>query len=238
MKKITFLLGLLCLSLISCEKDDEISAIDLFSNRLIAYYPFNGNALNEASSDYNGVTEGPLLTEDINARQNSAYMFNGVDDVIRVDHDAIFNLSNEFTISALVRPEEIKTQTIVRKGATVNGPGKWPYGISFSGTGDIVFSVTTDNGETLNQARKTGYDINAWYLITGVLENSTLYLYVNGELAATETITGEVTTNLDPLLIGTRLNLPSSTFKGLIDEVRIYNAALSREAVQELYESL
>jgi hypothetical protein len=238
MKKITLFLGLAFLALTSCQNNDDFptGTGQAVSTTPIAYYPFNGNALDEAGSN-DGVVNGPTLTSDINDIPNSAYLFDGIDDMISVPNDIILNVTNEFTISAFVRPEEVKTQDVVRKGANVNNTGTWPYGIGFSETGDIVFTVTTNFGDNINQARKIGYQANRWYLITGVFKNNTMYLYVNGELEATETVSGEVTTNTSPLLIGARLGLPSDTFKGTIDDVRIYDTALELDDILALYNS-
>ncbi len=240
MKNYFLLFGLLLITLNSCTKDDkdDLAITDAHSENLIAYYPFNGNSLNEVNFDHNGTVEGAILTSDMNAVENSAFLFNGVDDVIKIDHHAVFNLSDAFTISALVNPQEIKTQGIIKKGAIVNGSGTLPYDISLSQTGDIVFTITTENGETINQVRKQGYQTNAWYLITGVLKDSEMLLYVNGTLQGSQSINGETNTNTEPLIIGSRLGLPSDTFKGTIDEVRIYNAALNASEVMQLYSNL
>ena len=238
MKNYYLLFGLLILTLNSCNNNDDNVTTDLSTEDLVAYYPFNGNSLNEINFENNGLVEGAILTSDIGGFENNAFNFDGIDDTIKINHNAIFNLSNEFTISALIKPEEIKTQTIVRKGASVNGPGRLPYSISLSATGDIIFSVTTENGQTLNQARKQGYEINEWYLITGVFKDSEMLLYVNGELEVSETTNGPITTNTEPLLIGSRLGLPSDTFKGTIDEIRIYNAGLDEFEVTEIYNNL
>jgi len=200
---------------------------------LTAYYPMNGNANDESDFSNNGIVEGPVLANDRFSNANSAYYFDGVDDEIRILDSEQLYLGNEFTLSAWVYPEEVRTQQIVRKGTAVNGESSWPYGLSLSGTNDIVFSITA--GGVLYQARKTGYNTNEWYLITGVLINQTMYLYVNDELVATERIEGSIFDDAAPLLIGTRLNLPSSTFKGTIDEVRIYDSAICPEDIIELY---
>jgi hypothetical protein len=49
-------------------------------------------------------------------------------------------------------------------------------------------------------------------------------------------ISGILNQNSSPLLIGTRLNLPADTFHGNIDEVHIYDYALSEAEVTALYE--
>lgn len=238
MKKLSLLIAILVITLISCNNDDDSSINEAYPDSLIAYFPFKGNALNEIPTTNDGIVDGAVLTTDMQAIENSAYLFNGIDNMIRVPHNDALNLSTEFTITALVRPQEVKTQHVIRKGPTVNGPGTWPYGLAFSQSGDIIFTVTTENGSVINQARKQGYEANQWYYITGVYKNNTMYLYVNGMLEATENTNGLITTNTYPLLIGTRLSMPSNTFKGTIDEIRIYNTALSETEITTLYNNL
>lgn len=235
MKKITLLLSFLIVTFSSCDQDDDFPNGNgqTVAKTPVAYYPFNGNSLDEVGGN-DGTVDGPILTSDVNDLSNSAYRFDGVDDVIRVANNQVFNLTGEFTISALVKPEDIKTQDIVRKGDAVNGSTTWPYGLSLSETGDIIFTVSTDFGAEINQVRKSGYLVNTWYLITGVFKDSTMYLYVNGVLEGTLEVTTEVTTNNSPLLIGSRLSLPSDTFQGTIDEVRIYDVALELSEILEL----
>lgn len=200
---------------------------------LLAHYPFNGNALDESGYNNHGLINTPNLTTDRFFEENKAYYFNGIDDVITIPDSEQLSLGEEFTISAWVYPEEIKSQQIIRKGSAVNGVSSWPYGLSLSGTNDIVFSITA--GGDLYQARKVGYNINEWFLITGVLKDQKMYLYVNGELNAVSPINGTIYDDQSPLLIGTRLNLPSSTFKGVIDDVRIYDTAICEEEIRTLF---
>ncbi|WP_300570412.1 LamG-like jellyroll fold domain-containing protein [Flavobacterium sp.] len=201
---------------------------------LQAYYPMNSNAMDQSGFNNHGVVIGPTLANDRFSIAESAYYFDGIDDKIEVPDSEQLFLNNEFTISAWIYPEEIKTQEIIRKGNNVNGPSALPYGLALSATNDIVFSITTSDG-VLTQARMHGYSINKWYLITGILKDQKMYLYVNDYLASVKSIHGEIFDDSLPLLIGTRLSLPSSTFKGIIDDVRIYNSALCTEEVINLY---
>ncbi|MBW1295097.1 LamG-like jellyroll fold domain-containing protein [Aquimarina litoralis] len=202
---------------------------------LLAYYPMDSNSNDTSGFNNNGVVNGAVLTNDRFSNTDAAYYFDGVDDDISISDNNQIRLTNEFTISAWVFPEEIKSQVIMRKGSFVNGIFAVPYGLSMSATNDIIFSMTTDGN--LTQVRKSGYNINQWYLISGVFKDQTMYLYINDELVAIETVEGQFNYNDSPLLIGTRLNLPSSTFKGAIDDVRIYNRALCTEEIIELYEN-
>lgn len=238
MKKLTLLLGLLVF-VTACNQDDEFpngNGQTVVKNP-IAYFPFNGNAIDEVGGN-DGTVNGAVLTSDINDQVNSAYLFDGMNDLITAGPNDIFDLTNTFTISALVRTQDIKTQDIIRKGDAVNGSATLPYGLGLSETGDIVFTVSTDFGADVNQVRRSGYQTNTWYMITGVFENSTMYLYVNGVLEGTLEVTSAVTTNTSPLIIGSRLGLPTDTFDGTIDEVRIYDTALTVSDILDLFNNL
>ena len=65
-----------------------------------------------------------------------------------------------------------------------------------------------------------------------------MFLYVNGVLEDSVIINGESNTNSFPLLIGSRLRLESNTFKGVIDEVRLYNVALTESEILALQNNL
>jgi len=200
---------------------------------LVAYYPFNNNAADESGFQNHAKIDAPHIATGFNGQDNSAYKFDGIDDIIYApDVNQLF-LNDDFTISAWVYPEEIKTQSIVRKGTNVNGIFQHPYGLSLSETHDVIFSMS--NGEELFQARHHGYDVHTWSLITGVYKQGIMRLYINGGLVAEKLFSGHVVDDPHLFQIGRRLDLPSSTFNGIIDEVRIYKRALSEDEIQILF---
>jgi hypothetical protein len=68
---------------------------------LVAYFPFNGNALDATGNGYDGVVHGAVLTQDRFSNFNSAYLFNGTNNFIQVSK--LFpNLTN-LTVSAWVQ---------------------------------------------------------------------------------------------------------------------------------------
>ena len=67
---------------------------------LVVYYPFNGNADDESGNGLDGEVLGPVLAEDRFGNENSAYVFDGIDDFIRVqDHD-LLDITDSITIAA------------------------------------------------------------------------------------------------------------------------------------------
>jgi hypothetical protein len=215
---------------------DNIDTVNVNSVPLVsytAYYPFSGNANDVSGNGLNGVVNGPLLTTDRFGNANSAYSFNGVDDDITVAHNPLLDITQQITLAAWIYPTAQKTQEIVRLGAAVNGTTAAPYGLALSGTGDIVFSLRPNL--VFTQARRTGYPLNTWTFVVGTYDGTNMKLYVNGVLETTIPISGLLNTTTDPLLIGTRLNLPADTFAGKLDEIQIYNTALTAAQINVLY---
>jgi len=93
---------------------------------------------------------------------------------------------------------------------------------------------------TLYNAKTANGDIQVgqWYHIIGTREGSTLKLYVNGELNKTTNgiPTGPIDTDSGDLHIGSTAQ-PGAIFKGMIDDVRIYNRVLTAEQVKSLYDN-
>lgn len=73
---------------------------------------------------------------------------------------------------------------------------------------------------------------NEWHHIAMTYDGTTLTAYKDGASVGTDT--GDLTHTTDRLLIGTRDSLYSQYFDGIIDEVQIYNRALSAEEIRNL----
>lgn len=69
--------------------------------------------------------------------------------------------------------------------------------------------------------------LNAWNHVAITYESGAQKIYVNGVEQASASVTGPLTLNNDPLLIGSDLSYNTRNFRGRIDEVKIYDAALS-----------
>jgi len=244
---LSYLLAVSMLMMVGCsllDPDVEVAPIGesqfvgLEAN-LMAYYPFSGSAADESGWGNHGTPQGPILVPDRYGTPDSAYWFDGANDVIQVLSQRSLEIVGPITLAAWVRPEATKTQEVLVKGPRVRidtgigGSASFmPYGLAFSATGDVVFSLSPNLEAT--QARSHGYPTNEWFHVAGVYDGDSMMLYVDGELAALEVVTGTLHTDSDPLLIGTRLSLPSSTFLGAIDEVRIYDRALTEGEIRLL----
>jgi len=84
----------------------------------IAYYPFNGNANDESGHGNNGVADGAVWTADRFGNANSAYYFDGQDDLITVPNGNSLSITGDITLSAWVFDNGISSSdyhTIINK---------------------------------------------------------------------------------------------------------------------------
>ena len=72
---------------------------------------------------------------------------------------------------------------------------------------------------------------NTWTFLAETYDGATLRLYVNGTQVASTAHTGSISTSTNPLQIGGD-SLYGQYFAGMIDEVRIYNTALTATQIQ------
>ena len=78
----------------------------------------------------------------------------------------------------------------------------------------------------------TGLTTGAWTHLAETFDGSSVRLYVNGTLVATTAAAGALASSTNPLRIGGN-NIWGEYFSGLIDEVRVYNRALSAGEIQQ-----
>jgi hypothetical protein len=77
--------------------------------------------------------------------------------------------------------------------------------------------------------------LSSWSHLAGTYDGTNIRLYVNGVLVRTTLMTAGMPGTVGPLRIGgNEVSLPfgGQFFKGLIDEIRIYNRALSQAEIQ------
>jgi prepilin-type N-terminal cleavage/methylation domain-containing protein len=164
--------------------------------------------------------------------------FDGTDDYVNVsDSSDRFNLSNNLTISAWVYPAFAGSSSgleILSKYASASSP-YISYGLEWYDTNKFSFSLGgIDNTfTTLYSATQT---INNWYYVTGTYDGANATIYINGVLSNSAPFIKSLKyVNGQPLTIGTWYGGGTNYFNGSIDEVRIYNAALTASAIREQY---
>ena len=156
-----------------------------------------------------------------------------------------FDSTTSFSVSVLVKIDDISSGTdlnICFKGATgrttPDEKGRW-YGLTFKNN-ELRFVVDDDINKSqlafvnANQTMKMGN----WNHIVGVrnIAKDTMYIYLNGELVASmpDITNNDIKSSPLPLIIGNNAT-HNRNFPGLIDELRMYNKALSASEIKDLY---
>jgi len=106
------------------------------------------------------------------------------------------------------------------------------YHFIFNGN-RIQLSVWTDDGQSPALQGTTTISNNVWHHVVGTYDGSTMEVYVNGVLENSASHTGDIRA-VNFVRIGGH-SWPTLYFNGLIDEVRIYNRALSSAEIQKHY---
>ena len=193
-----------------------------------------GAGLATADSSGNG-NNGTLMNGPVwcTGHADSALRFDGVDDYVDIGNAANLNPTNAITIAAWFNTSMTNvSQYIVGKD---NLPtGTLQYFLRVQAGGKLRMAVRTNVENYLTSA--PAINANTWYHITGVYDGTSLRLYLNGQLlGAPLAAAGAMANNGVNVRIGTKQDglLP---FKGVLDEVEIYDRALSAPEVLALYQ--
>ncbi|HLK28845.1 MAG TPA: LamG domain-containing protein [Puia sp.] len=230
------------------------------SDGLVAYYNFNNGSLKDSSGHGNDIIfSNAALTSDRFGNANNAYLFSGDSTYMRVPNSASIN-PNNITLYAIVKVNsffqgQCHGNQIFSKGWPYGIQGL--YQLSFfpiyNGDGTAC-AATIDStkeifggsfGDDVPQGYSAGAAGNSsidsvlvqkdqWYTLAYTYDGATAKFYVNGALAYSlpnqHSIT--FTPNTYDLLIGKHENpLFPYYFHGVIDEIRIYNKAITNEQI-------
>lgn len=198
---------------------------------LVAYYPFSGNTLDRSGHGLNAVNHGASLTSDRFGNPNSAYHFNG-SSYITIPGTSAFNGMSSFTLSAWIKPDTTSQGVILSK---------------VSPNRDFVLDAVAGDSGYLNAqfahgatyyhgwATSPKVPTTSWTHVAAVWNGASWQLFINGALAGQASTGGQ-----SPLWTGTDMEIGALLsggllgFTGSIDEVRIYNTALSASEISRV----
>jgi hypothetical protein len=194
----------------------------------IAYYPFNGSA-HDAWDNNHGEVVGPVLAPDRFGAAESAYRFDGMDDYIAIPVNINPDKMPELTLVAWASASE--SSPIRQVISHDDGGFDRSMGIDDRG-GGLGWSAFCGSGEVLGFRPVTDGE---WVFVAVIYnqKDSLITFYVND--AAFET-TGWCDTGHDTTYIGMNPSY-GEYFNGTIDEVRIYDRALTKDEIKMLYKA-
>jgi len=206
---------------------------------LIAYYPFNGNANDETGYGYHGTVYGAILTMDRFGDFSSAYYFDGIEDSIIIQNNPLLNPAH-ITLSAWVNValdinHDLSMDIISKDGEKRNRQ----FLLNENGEGRFRAHIGTAVGD-FHYFDSEPVERGKWHHVVQTYDGESLNLYVDGEPQFPEeihTVSGGSDNSSQPIRIGGGApeRLLPLWFRGMIDDVRIYNRSLSALEVQQLF---
>lgn len=227
-----------------------ISTASVPSSGLVAEYKFSGNGNDTSGNGNNASVVSATLTTDRYSANNSCYQFNGISNYIEIPDSNVLsiNTTNKLSISVWLRPD------VLNFSHSQSGYVHW-MGKGVSNQHEYVFRMYNLSDAT-RPNRMSAYAFNlsgglgaggyvqetvttgVWIHLVAVYDytNNQIKLYKNGVLKDTDTFSGYSIVPANgtaPFRIGTRDF--GSYFEGAIDDVRVYDRALSVSEINSLY---
>jgi hypothetical protein len=202
------------------------------AGEIIARYPFNGNANDKSGNELHGSLKGVVPTEDMDGNPGSAYYFNGGSQHIEVANQVKLNFEDAISVSLWFKAPltSENEQFLVSHGSWQN---RWKLSITPSNNIRWTINTSTSIADLDNSFTLLA---DQFYHVVTTYDGSSLLVYIDGVLNTFSNHSGSIKTTDFPLLIGQMLPGESNyNFKGVIDEVIIYDYALSPDDVNELF---
>lgn len=207
---------------------------------LIGYWQFEdaGGQVKDSSNRANhGVLRGAVSVEGkfgkaVDCKQDA---------LAEVAHTPVLDDTKEgLTVSAWVNRTEDATWNMIVSREVKDGPSEY-FGLAVV-KNKALFSVDPDGAHYRNIKTATEMPVGEWIHLAGTYDDTEFKLYVNGKLAASEKCSIPFSyQDQNPVIIGGNTNNKGKTwvdcFRGRIDEVRLYNRALTGREVSELFEA-
>jgi len=210
---------------------------DPLSANLVLWHTFDGQKLNTTTSTDSVVDghDGTLLgPTPVKGKRGQALRFDGINDYIETSSN--FTITDPLTITAWINKKtNVAWSSILIRyaGASVDC---FALGLDPESSGAKImyeWNNTSGNGWTNRVASNTSIPTGEWAHVAAVTDGSNVSLYLNGQYdggGAVGAVCGS-----GPLQVGINAAGTVEYFDGMIDDVRLYNKALTAAEVLQLY---
>ncbi|MCP4259487.1 MAG: LamG domain-containing protein [Planctomycetes bacterium] len=200
----------------------DIVPVNPGTEGLVAYYAFE-NDVNDISGNGNdGTIVGDPVFVDGPTGFGTAMEFDGDGDYVDVGNDPNLDITGDITLACWIKVDvfDKNWQAIV-----THGDNSWRVHRSGS-SNNIAFG---SNGLTPagDLTGSTDVSTGAWFHVAAVYDGAQKLVYIDGALDASADTTGNIDSSTYNVNIGENNQQTGRHFAGLIDEVMIYNRALS-----------
>ena len=209
------------------------------SKGLVAFYPFNGNANDASGNHHHGKVNQAIPTKDRFGNDSNAYQFNDNTNIV-VNSFKHFKWGEQLTLSFwfVISPEKSHYQSIIHTGH--HSKGSWEVRMKSDAQGiRISAGVNTQKKQSYfwRYSHRLSNHNTDWHHFVMSYDGKQLFLYFDGEKKITTAINfGDILSTENALMMGQEsVTNPKEQFYGLIDDVYIFNRALQKNEMLNLY---
>jgi hypothetical protein len=219
---------------------DTVSAVASLipTNGLVAYWPFNGNAKDESGNGNMGVSLNTTFSLDRFAKSSAACLFDGNNSYITIPTNQGVNSLDKISICAWVNTSFCGGREVIISNWNDNtNDHSWIFK-KHNESDRLQFTLINSNGNPIaDLVASTSIPLDKWIFVTATYDGDSVKIYFNGALDAKIQAAGRLWTTTTDLIIGAvpTAGTISEVFSGEIDDIRIYNRALTEQEIQTLY---
>ena len=223
-------------------------------NGLLGYWRFDEKATQTVFDSSGNANDGTIVSGGrTEGRFGGALTFSGSNNshasVPRRPNSSLFDIADQMTVSVWVYPTSLPDgfRAVVQSQiGTLVHPDQFYLGFG-PRNGSIWYKwhlAANDFGSNANGDIYEGVpETNRWIHMVGTCDGTIMRLYVDGTEVGTFAVQGDIRIDDNPIVIGSEENssepqVVTRGFRGHVDELRIYNRALSSAEVTELYSGL
>jgi len=218
------------------------------TNGLVGWWSLNNNVADLSGNQVNGVQYNTTTASDRFNTTSEALSFNGTNSYTEIPNHPILNtIVNELTISVWANPAALNsTGTIIARRDFVGNPNgeRHHFELTLNSDGSLLFSaynnaqLTQTNVQYTTQSNSISQ--NQWSHIVVVFTNTSLKIFKNNSLLLNQPLNNQVLSpNSHWLNFGRVHRLGGNPFfnefNGLIDDIGLWNRALTQQEVQALF---
>ena len=161
------------------------------------------------------------------------FSFNGAaNSYVSIPDSANLRIRSALTVEAW-----IKVDSFDAEHATIIAKGDYSWRLQRNFSGNSILFGTNNAGPTSWHDLRGSRNVNdgLWHHVAGVYDGSTKYIYVDGVLDVSVPYTGLIDETDSPVWIGNNSDIPSRLWDGQIDEVGVYDRALTADEIAAIY---
>jgi len=210
----------------------------------VGCYPFSGNANDVSGNNLNGTVIGATLTTDRHGNANSAYYFNkSYTTRIELPSLSNFDNTNDFSISFWAKTDNVAGYgtTILSDEPNVSSD-RFQININYSGspvnTNIFDYGNISGGGRLVSPASSVVFSTWEHYVFVKSSTGNFMKIYKNGAEIATKAGVSTKSNKSKIIVVG---GSPANTehgdqfFKGSLDDLKIFNRALTVAEVTQIY---